>query len=342
VALDSIAKLSVLITGDESPLARSMVRAEQAITGSSQRMHRSGVQLSTVFSAMRGNVPALFKTAGTSAVGVLALATATYKLAAAGDRLNEAMGAGKLDTWAGQWDRLSASVSNAAGIIGGPLTTAFRDATADFATWTEQFNNWAAPEKMAAVKRHLEDVVYLEGQAARQAQHAVLVKEAWARANKLSRDLLAAQARERDEMSDFQHKNFSRADAIRDMVRTPAEELNRFAIELRSLFASGFIDQETMNRALEMAEQKARDAVESKQGAAAKSQQGVAAVERFTTAGFTAVQQAQSNMRVQEEHKRVAQQGVRLQQEEVTLSQKILQTLSQFPTTAPFALSRLN
>lgn len=395
MALDSIAKLSVLITGDESPLAASTNRAEQIVANAATRIadpwarglsamkaqndkwaaglanlaaqnapgaggpfdsltlgarqyvaaaneaHHSTVQLSTVMAAMRGNIPAIFKVGGRAAGPALVLigtAVAAYKLGAAADALHTKLGAAEIDTWAGQWKRIKEEWAESAGIVGGPLAFAFKEASEDLANLQERFNEWIKPDRIREMERHM---ATLAAQQAAEAENTKRAAEAMKAKAEAVKEAAEAAERERDANSDFQRSNFSRADAIRDMVRTPGEELQRFTIELKSLFASGFIDQETMNRALEMAEQKARDAVSGKQAAAARSQQPLAAVERFTSAGFTAVQQAQNNIRVQEEHKQIAVKQLTEEQKQVMLLQRIEVILQNSPTS-PFALSRLN
>src|SRR5690242_1428971 len=115
---------------------------------------RSSVRLSTVMSAMRGNIPAIFQVAGKSAgpvAALLGMAAGGYKLAAANDALKASLQTNELEAWAGQWKRVGTEINHTASIIGGPLNLAFRDATEDLADLIKSWNEWLFPEATAEI-----------------------------------------------------------------------------------------------------------------------------------------------------------------------------------------------
>ena len=130
MAVDSIAKLAVVITGDTGPLAREMNKATVSLkrwTQDAESTNTAALKMSQGLSAARGNFGAIVSIAqhGGLATGLAAASVAAgmlaMKMAAVSDAQRVAAGANKSDTWAGQWERASKAASSIAATLGRPI-----------------------------------------------------------------------------------------------------------------------------------------------------------------------------------------------------------------------------
>lgn len=263
-----------------SPLSQINTAAKRA-GESFGGLHAAAFKMNTVMSALRGNLGAAFSVGGPALLGIAAMSAAVYKLAAAGDTLMQKLGADKLDTWAGQWERVNEQL----GIMGTTFTTIAAEASGGLADALAAVNEAMFPDSVA----------YTEALKARQAankkaiEDGKRIEEQNKRQLELNRKAAEEQQRERDAMLDRQNSLRDRGEAIRDSVMSPGEEMRRTFQELRQLLAGGFIDEETAMRA-GMKARKAFDEAGGKK-TAEESRAGVGAADRFSMAGFSAVQQ---------------------------------------------------
>jgi gas vesicle protein len=342
VALDSISKLSVLITGDESPLAASTRRAEGLVGGMARRMDAasaSTVKLSTAMAAMRGNIPAIFQASGLSGASVgpvaamVAMVAGMYKLGAASDALNVSLQRNELDTWTGQWKRLKNELAITNSLTaGGTFNSFFRDASKDIADYVRSWNEWLNPQKTAEIAARAKWLAETEQRERGAAAAAKLHAKAQADKAQALKDAAQAAEAERSARGD----TLRRAEEIRAMVRTPAEEFQRSVNELRAFFVMGFIDQVTMDRAMKMAQERANDASRPRDRAMNQAQQSVAAAERYSMAGYSA------GLPQRQDNKQEEKQLVNLNQGILDVMKHIDAVLQTRPDTQMVRLSNLN
>jgi hypothetical protein len=345
---DSIAKLAVIITGDAGPLAAALQKAQANVSswgrgmatmaaqndkwlaglqrmheqtqsqanpfaalnlsaksaGSSiDRLHAATFKMNTLMSAMRGNVGAAFAVGGPAALGIAAMTLGVFKLANAGDHLLQKIGADKLETWAGQWERVNEQL----GIMGLRFTTIAREASGALADTLAGINQALFPDAVAQVNA-IKAREAAEKQMALDKEKAAKAAKEQAQANK---EAAEAQQKERDALLDMANAQRDRGDAIKESMMTPVEQLRAAFIELRGLLSGGFIDDETAMRAGEAAAARFKEAMGG-QAATAQDRPGVAAANRFTMAGFSAVQSGLRELDRKEEMKkleRLARQG---------------------------------
>lgn len=353
---DSISKLSVVITGDASPLQAAMARASAHVdswsrgmatmavqndkwlaglekmnaassaqanpfeamrfgasgaAGSVDRLNAASVKLSTTISALKGNWGAAFAVGGPALLGIAASALALRRMANAGDELLQTIGADKLETWSGQWARLNEQL----GVTGMKFTLIAREATSDLADSLSAINQAMFPDAVAYVNS-IKAREAAEKKMAEDKEKAANAAEKQAKANK---EAAEQQQRERDAMLDMANAQRDRADQIRDSVMTPAEEMERTFRELRSMFGAGLIDEETAMRA----GLKARKAFDEGSGARANDAQarpGVAAADKFTMAGFSAVQ---SGLREMDRLERVQKDQLKEEQNQTVVMKEV-------------------
>jgi hypothetical protein len=342
VALDSIAKLSVLITGDETPLAASARRAEAVVGGMGRRMDAasaSTMKLSQAMSAMRGNIPALFQVSGLSGASagpvaaLVAMTAATYKMASASDALDVSLQRSELDTWTGQWKRLKQEIATTNSLTaGGTFSMFFRDASGDMADYVRSWNEWLNPQKTAEIAARAKWLAETEQRERGAAEAAKLHAKAQAAKAQALKD--AAQAAEAERSA--RGETLRRAEDIRAMVRTPAEEFQRSVNELRSFFMRGFIDQATMDRAMEMAQERFDSASKPKDRATHQAMQSIGAVERYSMAGYSA------GLPTRQDDKREEKQLVNQGQQMIQVMQHIDAILATRTDAQTVRLSSLN
>lgn len=309
---DSIARLAVVITGDASPLARTMDHASASIT----KTERSTIKLSSALSALRGNWSAAFGVGGAGALAITAMAAGVFKLAAAGDHLMQKIGADKLETWAGQWERVNEQL----GVMGLRFSTITAEASSMLADTLGGINEALFPDAVAQVNA-IKEREAREKSITEQKKKQEEANKKQAQANK---EAAEAQQRERDALLDMANAQRDRADSIREAVRSPLEEMKAAFAELRGLLNQGFLDEETAVRAGEKAAQRFRDAMAAPEKAMHTSH-GVAAADRFSVAGFSAIQ---GGLREIERLDRVAKDQLAEQKRQTKVQEEIAKAMA--------------
>lgn len=360
MAADSISKLAVIITGDASPLAAALEKAsaitdrwargmatmkaqndkwnqgmevmrqqtlaaanpfaalETRARGAAKQIDattRSQLTLNRALSAMRGNMSAGLQMGGLGGGSLAAMGAMVFSvrsLARAADDLHQRLDVPKLQTWTGQWERLT-------GVLGTPFALAARDATEHLANLSEvllpdsaEFVKGLEAAKAAAEARKVAE------EKAKEAQR-IATEKAKERADAAERAARAAE-RERDAMSDWMRDQQGSAERFMEMVRSPLEEAQRTAIEIKSLFHAGFLTQDFASRAIQRAVDQARGDRPS-----AGPTPGVGAAEPFrTSAGHTAMLAADRNLAHQ---RKLQEQQLQHDIKREALLQKILAAL---------------
>lgn len=305
---DSIAKLSVIITGDASPLGRATaqadgyVRAFERSTGSAMlRAGESAKAMGNAFSVASGNLGKLSSLASLGWVGAIVAATVAagklaFNLAAISDELEVAAGGNKLDTWAGQFDRVQAAATSIAQTLGRPIAEFLTHETEQLANVLELIADSIMPDYIRAEQ---ERAKLLEEQKKKEKEIADQ-KEKAAKAAKAAAE---EQARELERIGrDLQ----SRADAIAKSIRTPREELVGALAEAQMLFDRGFLTAQQYERAAQnagraFANATRMDRPETRESAVTPL---VGAATRWTTEGFSALQEARQAQQRQAEVER--------------------------------------
>ena len=306
---DSIAKLSVVITGDASPLGRATQQAsgyvkqfETNTATSLTGIGNSAKAMNAVFSVASGNLGKLTALASLGpAAGLLIAAAAAgklaYNLAAASDALEVASGAKAADTWAGQFDRVQAAALSIAQTLGRPLSEALTRETATWARILERVATAIMPEQIRqerALAASMEQRKKLADDLAKKEKEAA---EAASKAFRESQD----RAR-------------SAAQRITAALRTPGEIFTDTVAELNRLLEMGLLNIETMNRGLAKARADLVDAskIVRETKTMVDSYRGVGAAERNTAAGFSAVQAGRAELlRLTELAKQELEEGKR-------------------------------
>lgn len=262
---DSIAKLAVIITGDANPLAAAMDKASTKVSSWARGMavmkgqndplaavmdrlkkqmkgadnpfaslevgarraaraiesvQRPTANLSRLLSVMKGNLSAGFAVGGGVGLALTAMIFGVRSLARAADSLHQSLDVPKLQTWSGQWERV-------AGVLGGPLAIAARDATEQIANLMSALmpGNAAAFAQLQAAK-DAKDAITKADEAAR-AKEAAAAKKV----DDLARKLLSIdkeritvagkQAKALDDLHAKTRKLYDAAVKHRDLGRSP-------------------------------------------------------------------------------------------------------------------------
>lgn len=310
MAADSIAKLSVLITGDANPLGQTLNRASgnikqfQSSAVTNLKALSAGTNLlsgnfSSLAGAMRlvGAGPAAAGiVAGTAALaGLVAVARTsvnalddlrTSQLAVAeefkkvtGKTLD--LGFTKDDTLSHQWDRLGAAAKDFFAIIANNtgLYETLVALTSDLAAAWEQVNSWLKTPEMKATEARVA-AAKLEIEATKK-KNALLEEQRKTQA-KLAEEAQKKAQQEHDALR-------RRAEDIRESLRTPDEVFGDTVAELKNLANSGVLSIDTLQRGVRDAQDKLNSATKSKKDSL-PANVGVGAAERGTAAGFSAVQ----------------------------------------------------
>jgi hypothetical protein len=208
----------------------------------------------------------------------------------------------------------------------------FRDASGDMADYVRSWNEWLNPQKTAEIAARAKWLAETEQRERGAAEAAKLHAKAQALKAQALKD--AAQAAEAERSA--RGETLRRAEDIRAMVRTPAEEFQRSVNELRSFFMRGFIDQATMDRAMQAAQERFNDASRPKDRAMNQARQSVAAAERYSMAGYSAGLPTQQDAKTEEK------QLVNLNQGILDVMKHIGAVLEARPDTQTVRLSNLN
>lgn len=306
---DSIARLAVVITGDASPLGIATRQAtgyvkkfEVETTGSLVQVGQSAKAMNAVFGVASGNLGkltalgALGPTAGLL-VAVAAAGKLAFNIAAASDALEVAAGGNTLDTWAGQWDRVQKASTSIAQSIGRPASEMLTRETQQMADIMLFIADRIMPDQ---VRQEREKLALLEQQKKAVEARAIVeekVRKEW--------EAFAKAVGEAENKAGL--KMNSRAESLRESLRTPREELVGALAEAQMLFDRGFISAQTYERAALQAGRAFADAnrmgdrMEQRETAATPL---VSAASRWTSEGFSALQEARQAAQRQAEIER--------------------------------------
>jgi hypothetical protein len=301
---NTIAKLAVIITGDASPLQRSLDKAAMSANNfarsSIDGLEQKFKQFNQVLNALSGGnlmgaVVNLGKLAGPIGIAATAAGALAFKLGAISDAQRVAAGANPADTWAGQFDRVETQVGRIAAILGRPIADVLAHETKQVADTLEMIVRNIMPEwvrqeeaRIAAAKRAGEEAKKEAAEKKKAAQEA---------------EKAAQKARE---LADYEKQKgmeqLGRARAIAESLRTPREELVATLGELSVLLNAGALSVEMYQRGIAKAREDFEEATKVKREFEKPSTQGVGAAERFTAAGFSAVQAGQRELKAIADH----------------------------------------
>jgi hypothetical protein len=336
---NTIAKLAVIITGDASPLQRSLDKAAMSARQFAQRdldaLDRKWNQLRQSFTALSsgnllGAVGSIAKLAGPLGIAAAAAGLLAAKLAAISDANKVASGAAAADTMAGQWSRVLEQVTRIAVILGRPFAEVLARELkhiADILEWIVSFimPDWLRKEeaRIAAAKKAKEEAKKEAAEKKKAAQEA---------------EKAAQKAREVAEYEKQKHmEQIGRARAIADSLRTPREELVATLAELSALMNAGALSAEMYQRGIAKARDEYMEATKVKREFERSSTQGVGAAERFTAAGFSAVQAGQRELKAIADH---AKKQLEAQREQARLTKETNELIRTFEPVQ-FAEARL-
>jgi hypothetical protein len=336
---NTIAKLAVIITGDASPLQRSLDKAAMSANNfarsSIDGLEQKFKQFNQVLNALSGGnlmgaVVNLGKLAGPIGIAAAAAGALAFKLGAISDAQRVAAGANPADTWAGQFDRVETQVGRIAAILGRPIADVLAHETKQVADTLEMIvrnimPDWVRQEeaRIAAAKK-AKDVAK---------QEAADKKKAAQEAEKA-----AQKARELAEYEKQKGmEQLGRARAIADSLRTPREELVATLGELSVLMNAGALSVEMYQRGIAKARDEYMEATKVKRDFERTSTQGVGAAERFTAAGFSAVQAGQRELKAIADH---AKKQLEAQREQARLTKETNELIRTFEPVQ-FAEARL-
>jgi hypothetical protein len=289
---NTIAKLAVIITGDASPLQKSLDKAASMAKQFADRdldaIEKKWNQLRQVFNSLSsgnliGAVGNLAKLAGPIGIAATAAGLLATKFAAVSDAQRVAAGANPADTWAGQFDRVETQVGRIAAILGRPIADVLAHETKQVADTLEMIVRNIMPDWV----RQEEAAIALAKQKDQLAKKAAEAKKAEAKAAEEA----LQKARER---AAFEHsrgmEQLGRARAIADSLRTPREELVATLGELSVLLNAGALSVETYERGIHRAKEEFLEAtrLKDKFTAPGSRSSSVPAAERFTQAGLSA------------------------------------------------------
>jgi hypothetical protein len=289
---NTIAKLAVIITGDASPLQKSLDKAASMAKQFADRdldaIEKKWNQLRQVFNSLSsgnliGAVGNLAKLAGPIGIAATAAGLLATKFAAVSDAQRVAAGANPADTWAGQFDRVETQVGRIAAILGRPVADILAHETKQVADTLELIVRNIMPDWV----RQEEAAIALAKRKNELAKQAAEAKKAEAKA--------AEEALQKArELAAFEHsrgmEQLGRARAIADSLRTPREELMATLGELSILLNAGALSVETYERGIQRAKEEFMEAtrLKDKFTPPGNRSSSVPAAERFTQAGLSA------------------------------------------------------
>jgi hypothetical protein len=305
---NTIAKLAVIITGDASPLQRSLDKAAMSANNfarsSIDGLEQKFKQFNQVLNALSGGnlmgaVVNLGKLAGPIGIAATAAGALAFKLGAISDAQRVAAGANPADTWAGQFDRVETQVGRIAAILGRPIADVLAHETKQVADTLEMIVRNIMPDWV----RQEEAAIALAKRKSELAKEAVEQKK-----REREEDLkLVRQMHERHEFERARGmEQLERARAIANSLRTPREELVATITELGELVHAGALSVEMYERGVRRAKEEFLEADKAKLKMQDRGTPSVGAAERFTQAGFSAVQAGQRELKnlqaIEEKH----------------------------------------
>jgi hypothetical protein len=268
----SISKLAIMLTADTTGLNTGLTRAQAAIKGFGMKMNANGA----------GNFLGMFArgTAGIAAAGI-AIA-GVYKFLrlgiTAGAQFEQAMTT-STNTLIGRWDALKLSVGGFAAMLTGPFRDAMTgslEGLADmFDSVTRFFGGKTGAEMAKLVEARKKHLDLLKQEKEVQEKAAKAAHEAHERMVQSMRD---------------------RGAAITEALRNPVEVFADTMNELRELAGQGFIDPDTFARGTAKARADLVAATKLAKEFKSQTNFSVGAVERFSSAGFSAIQSGRAEL----------------------------------------------
>lgn len=351
MALDSIAKLSVIITGDESPLARATKRAESSINSFSAIGRATGpigLLKSLAGAAGFGGVAGAVAVATSQLIGFTVAATrAAIDGEAAAAKANRQWSETekKIRTTAGQLEifrnHTIAPVKNSLGEVLAKdlgqvvaMLNVATGATQRFKVETEA----AARSEVAAMNGRIEQLRKWASEAHGRKPAGQLEKGDAEELRFLENKKRMADYQKESDKSVYESQLRAgmlmeeRANQIRTLLMTPLETYNAKLQELQELVNQGMLSTQFFERAAEKAKADMEDAATAKDQSQNSTPRSVAAAERFTLAGHTAVAEAQARQRADAEQIKIAQSQLSEEQQMRQLLQKIDVTLRDHPS----------
>jgi hypothetical protein len=325
VALDSISKLSVLITGDDAPLSQAMRRAEQTVRTFSSSIDSSFQKMAgkKLFKAVAGAM------AHGMAEGFFAFTEVERRMIKVGERHDElakklgifkGVSVNALDTVAGKWDLLWQNMRDGFTPIASRMGVVFDKLNA-------MFENKPAIQGMRARRAEVEALEKLAdaAEARREAQE------------KRQKDL-AKETADAIEEADNKHRSAfealqQRGEDLRRSLLTPVEAFREAVHEFNELLRLRMIDSDTFERAVDHARESMNDALRGKKS---QSLGPVGAAERFTMQGYSA------GLPLRQDDKREEKQLVNINQGMLDVMKHIDAVLQTRPDTQMVRLSNLN
>ena len=339
---DSIAKLSVIITGDASPLGQATRQGttyvrqfERDSSGSLMAVGNAAKTTSAAFAVAGGNLgrlTALAANLNPLHAGILLVAAAAikmgYSLAASADEAQVAaskiadeyeaayeklhgkkidVGFNKEDTWSGQSERLSEQFGRFANAAAGnTLAAVMTKETSDYANILAFLAHQLTPAHVLAEEQRLK---VLQKQTEEMKKQVKAKEEAEKKAKE-------AAERQAKELADFQRQLTTQANALASSLRTPREELVGALAEASQLFARGLISAETYERAARKAGQEFAEASKIQDRIKQESSvtPSVGAATRNTVQGFSALQEGRQAFQRQAE---IERQQLEVQREQL-------------------------
>lgn len=284
VVMDDIKMLGDVSAGTGQPLnelAQVFGQVMQAgrLTGNELRQfNERGVPLLTTLSEMLGVTKmAIREMVEEGTVGSDLVVQAFEKMSGAGGRFENMM-VRQTDTLVGQWEKFKENLTIIALEVMKPLVETLKSLLHD-------------------INMALEGLMQLMGI---ERDRSKIGSGDKARAEQRSAAEAAKAEADRTEMMKEQDKIAqaiqSRAQSVINSLRTPAEIFRETIAELRSLSEAGAISEEIFARGFAKATEQLEKANEAKRKLLDTTSFRVGAAERFTTAGFSAVQQGQGQL----------------------------------------------
>lgn len=283
----NIAKLAILLTADTRNLAQGFNQASGLVKSFDARVNMSSSSLAGFASRATavGLVIIAFKKLTRAGLEAADAATqAEAKVVRAFNEMQKAQGRTTgfqndpdLDTFTFQWKKFKEDVGGTGASVFRPLSDALAQVLFSFREFGRDFNK---------------DFRWLFGMSEGQSQRAKQLL-AMAEATKQYNEELKVQAeREKAAQAEFQ-KRMRRAESITESLRLPAEVAADSIRELNTLWQQGLLNLETYNRGITEAKDRLTDAAKASRAFRTSGPtSGVAAVERFSTAAFSAIQAA--------------------------------------------------
>jgi hypothetical protein len=267
----SISKLAIMLTADTTGLNTGLTRAQAAIKGFGMKINAAGA----------GNMLGMFARGGAVAAGAAAIGLSlagVYRFlklgVTAGAEFEQAM-TDSLDTLSGKTNALRDAFTGLAVAVTGPL----REGLGELAIRLSRVMDWATKAMGGLTGAEMKKQV-----AAREA----LVKSL--------KDQEAAAQKAADAHKRLVESMRERGASIEESLRTPVEVFADTMNELRELAGKGFIDPTTFARGTAKARADLIEATKLAKEFKSQTNFSVGAVERFSSAGFSAIQSGRAEL----------------------------------------------